>query len=42
MSKELDSLELICSIVETNQSEIAQLDSYSLALIGGGELVVAN
>jgi hypothetical protein len=41
MSKELDTLNTTNVIVEIN-NEVTQLDNLSLALVGGGELVVAN
>ena len=41
MSKELDTLNTTNVIAEIN-NEVTQLDNLSLALVGGGELVVAN
>ena len=41
MSKELDTMNTTNVIVEIN-NEVTQLDNLSLALVGGGELVVAN
>ena len=40
MSKELDTIELNIAIVEQT-TQVEKLDDISLALIGGGESVVA-
>jgi len=41
MSKEINTLELNNAVVEVAAEEIVTLDNLSLALVGGGEVVVA-
>jgi len=41
MSKEINILELNNAVVEVAAEEIVTLDNLSLALVGGGEVVVA-
>ena len=40
MSKELDTLDITSDIINTPADELIQLDDFSLALIGGGDVVV--
>ena len=42
MSKEINTLELNNAVVEIAAEEVTTLDNLSLALVGGGECVVAN
>ncbi len=40
MSKDLETLEITHSIIETFSDDIAKLDDLALAMVGGGEAVV--
>ncbi len=40
MSKELDTLDITSEIIDIPADDLVQLDDFSLALVGGGEVVV--
>ena len=40
MSKELDTLDITSDIINTPADDLIQLDDFSLALVGGGDVVV--
>jgi hypothetical protein len=42
MSKDFDTIERTNEIIETIATEVITLDELSLALIGGGEYVIAG
>ncbi len=40
MSKEFDTLDITSEIIDIPADDLVQLDDFSLALVGGGEVVV--